>query len=104
MQKITWQAIEDNAGGLHLAIFAGGDCTHLVTGLELQRGALRDCIKALESGDNPSSWDGLSDNPQAEYNQMTGFAFGHQVVADDGGTYPDRFGAAAKLELHGEAP
>jgi hypothetical protein len=40
-------------------------------------------------------WDGHMDDPQDEYDHLTSYEYGWQVVCDDGTLYPDRMGAAA---------
>jgi hypothetical protein len=42
-------------------------------------------------------WESQIDNPQAAYNELTGFDFGHEVVADQFGIYPDRMGRSAQI-------
>lgn len=66
------EAIEDNAGNLHLAVFAGGECTHLFSGFDpgaLQAFTLREEIAgALSRG--VGDWDGNSEDPQADYEDL----------------------------------
>jgi hypothetical protein len=93
-EKMTYQVIEDNGGGLFIFFFDGNDSVVLgVENLEFaQPGDL----------DNPSlseakSWDSQLDNPQAHYDDITGRQFGYEVVADQHGVYPSRMGRAAQI-------
>jgi hypothetical protein len=98
--QTSYQAIEDNGGGLHLAVFdGGGNCTHFMSNFELHDGSLRECVQALSDGESPNGWDGLSVDPQGEYNAMTATLHGWTVVADDNFIYRDRMGSAARREF-----
>jgi hypothetical protein len=92
---LTYQAIEDDGGGLHLAVFAGDDCKWLMSNFEILSSAMVDCIDDLRGGRTPAGWDGLSDDPAGEYDQLTATEHGWRIVADNDGVYYDRMGAAA---------
>ena len=97
----TWQAIEDNGGGLHLAVFDGNDCVYFASGFEFRQGELTACIEALNAGENPidAGWESNADDPQAVYNEITGYEYGWAIVADECAIDPDVMGAAAKREF-----
>jgi hypothetical protein len=98
--QTSYQAIEDNGGGLHLAVFDESDnCTHFMSNFELHDGSLSECIRALSDGENPNSWDGLSVDPQGEYDAITAVPHGWKIVADDNFIYRDRMGSAARREF-----
>lgn len=96
-----YKVIEDNGGGLHLAVFAeSGEVEYLHTGYEYVNGQLINDLKALKEGDNPAEdWEGNEENPQAVYDNITSFENGWNIVADNDGIYPDKMGRAACLEF-----
>lgn len=99
---LGFQVLEDNGGGLHLAVFEGetyDDCSWFLTGFEHNVGSLTACMDALRSGDTPESWDGLEDDPQQRYDELINDEYGCKVVADDTDVYPSRCGAAACTEF-----
>ena len=101
--QIKWQALEDSAGGLHLAIFnAQGDVEHLQHDYEYVRGYMSEDIAKLQDDHNPledGSWGSVSDNPQADYILMMQEPKGSQIVADNNGVYYERMGPAARHEF-----
>lgn len=102
--KKHYEVIEDNGGGLTLAVFAENEkVEYLHTGYEYNRGGLTEDLNALANGDNPvEDWDGNAENPQADYDSMKSYEYGWKIVADNNGIYPERMGAAAKLEFNVE--
>ena len=102
MTKLNWQVIEDDGGGLHLAVFDGGKVVYYSSGQEIH-GTLLDDLAALRGGDDTSSWECQTDDPQAAYDQLTSYASGWTVIADQNGMYVDRMGAAGlkALGIHG---
>jgi len=99
--KITWQAIEDNGGGLHLAVFGDDSVIYLCSGFEFCPGDLTACIDALKSGESPieAGWENNADDPQGVYDNITSYEYGWQIVADEKGVYAADMGAAAKKEF-----
>lgn len=100
MAALTWQVIEDNAGGLHLAVLEDGRCIYYGHGYEHNEDGLRADLDALRRGDDPRTdgWeypDGIVD-PQAAYDDLTSHEHGWQIVADHDGIYYDRMGSAAE--------
>lgn len=54
-----WEVYEDNAGGLHLFVIGEhGDSLYYHYGYEWEKGSLSADIEALESGDDPTLWEG----------------------------------------------
>ena len=96
--SMTWQVIEDNGGGLHLAVFEGGRVIFYGHGYEHNEDGLRADLKALQNGEDPriDAWEMPVDDPQAAYDDLTSREHGWQVVADQDGVYHDRMGAAAR--------
>lgn len=97
-----YEVIEDNGGGLHLAVFAeSGKVEYFHSGYEYgSSGRLLNDLKALENGDNPvEDWDGNEENPQEVYDYITSFEYGWEIVADNDGIYPDEMGSAACEEF-----
>ncbi len=101
MNTLTWQAIEDNGGGLHLAVFNDSGCIYLHSGFEYTPGDWAACINALKTGENPidAGWEGCADDPQGEYDNIMSYKYGWEIVADEEGIYPDKMGSAAKKEF-----
>ena len=98
--KTTYQAIEDNGGGLHLAVFDEADeCIYFHSGFEQNLGDLVECVEQLKMGEDPANWEGNDETPMDTYNNLTSYEYGWQIVADDEGIYPDVMGAAARREF-----
>ena len=98
--KLRWQVIEDNGGGLHLAVLEDGRCIYYGHGYEHNEDGLRADVQALREGQHPirDGW-GMPvdvDDPQAAYDNITRYEYGWAVVADGEGIYYDRMGAAAQ--------
>lgn len=98
VEKVTWQVIEDNGGGLHLAVFSGDDVIYYASGYESNEESLRADLKDLREGSDPrhGGWETQTDEPQAAYDSLTSHEYGWTVVADESDTYYDRMGAAAQ--------
>lgn len=105
-----FEVIEDNGGGLTLAIFnAEGKVDYIHSGYEYIHKQLRDDLEALRNGDNPvEDWDGncggmeweYGTNPQTIYDNITSYEYGWEVIADNEGIYPEKMGNAAKIEFN----
>ena len=95
------EVIEDNGGGLTLAVFSqDGKVEYIHTGYEYVEGQLRADLEALKSGDNPvEDWDGNEEDPQSFYDDFLSYEYGWEVVADNDRIYPDRMGGAARKEF-----
>ena len=102
MTTLNWQVIEDDGGTLHLAVFDGDKAIYFSSGQEIH-GALLDDLAALRGGDDTSSWERQTDDPQAAYDELTAYGSGWTVIADQDGVYVDRMGAAGlkALGIHG---
>lgn len=100
MVALTWQVIEDNAGGLHLAVLEDGRCIYYGHGYEHNEDGLRADVQALREGQHPirDGWEMPEDvdDPQAAYDDITRHEYGWQIVADHDGIYYDRMGSAAE--------
>lgn len=97
-----FQAIEDNGGGLTLAVFnENGNIEYLHSGYEYGTpGRLLEDLENLKNGDDPKiDWEGNEENPQCVYDDMTSFKYGGEIVADNDGMYPDKMGNAACIEF-----
>jgi hypothetical protein len=100
-KRLTYQVIEDNGGGLHLAVFNGDECIWYASGYEYIPDNLREDIAALQDGADPlqDSWksylpDGYT--PQQLYDELTSYEYGWEIIADESDTYPWRMGAAGQ--------
>lgn len=99
---LTYHVIEDNGGGLHLAVFDKTDSViYWHSGYECCQGQLTDDIITLKNESHLiiDAWDGNADDPQGEYDRMTQYEFGWNVVADEDGIEYDLLGAAGEAEL-----
>lgn len=95
-----YEVIEDNAGGLYLAVFNKGNVIYMHTEYEFNPGQLSEDIKALKRGDNPIiDWEGNVENPQKLYEEITSNVNTYKIVRDNNGVYPNNMGAAARLEF-----
>ena len=102
-KTLSYQVLEDNGGGLHLAIFDGDSCIWYASGYEHSPDSLREDIAALRDGGHPirDGWEMPEDvdDSQAAYDDITRHEYGWAVVADDEGIYYDRMGAAGTTAL-----
>lgn len=101
-QRVSYEVIEDNGGGLHLTVFNGtGNVIFYANGYEhMSADRLRTDIEALRNGDNTDGWEtnGMSrEEMQEAYDNLTAHEYGWTVVAGEEGIYPERMGAAARL-------
>lgn len=100
-QRVSYEVIEDNGGGLHLVVFDGdSDVIFYASGYEHMPDNLRADIDALNNGADVSEWDtnGMTLEEMREaYDSLTAHEHGWAVVADDESIYPERMGVAAML-------
>jgi len=99
---LSYQVIEDNGGGLHLAVFDDDVCIYYGSGYEHRPDHLQEDIAALYSGRHPlqDGWESdLPDGytPQQLYDELTSYEYGWEIIADDAGVYPERMGAAGRI-------
>lgn len=102
-KRLGYQVIEDDAGNLFLAVFDGDDdnCIWFAHSYELNPDGLREDIAALKEGSHPIAdrWESnLPDccTAQQIYDELTGYEYGWEIIADDAGVYPERMGAAGR--------
>lgn len=103
---ITYQVLEDNAGGLHLAVMENGRVIYYAYGYEHIEDGLRSDLVALRNGEHPliDGWETPDDvdDPQMAYESLrVGEVNGAKVVADQDGVYIDRMGRAARRLFSG---
>jgi hypothetical protein len=101
-KRLSYVVIEDNAGGLHLAIFDNNTCVWCGSGYERNLDRLREDIDALRNGADPVSEDWESDLPdgytaQEVYNEITGCDYGWSIIADEVDLYPEHIGVAGRI-------
>jgi hypothetical protein len=65
-KELKWKVIEDNGGGLHLFVHEYSKLVYSHSGYEYNPGQLTQDIKGLESGSDPTTWDG-NENSQESY-------------------------------------
>jgi len=106
--RLPYQVIEDNGGGLHLAVFsADSECIWYASGYEYIPDNLREDIAALQDGADPlqDGWESyLPDGytPQQLYNELTSYEYGWEIIADESDTYPERMGSAGRTAFGAE--
>ena len=100
-KKLSYQVIEDNGGGLHLAVFDGDECIYCASGYEYIPGNLQEDITALQNGADPlqDNWefylpDGYT--VQQLYDELTSCEYGWEIIADEFDTYPWRMGSVGR--------
>lgn len=88
VESVRIEAIEDNAGGLHLAVIEGDTCTHLFSGFEHGGDRAPTMQEEIESAatDGVHCWDGDAEDPAVEYADLTSHQYGWKIIAewDDG--------------------
>ena len=99
--RLSYQVLEDNGGGLHLAVFDGDACIWYASGHEHHPGGLQEDIAALKEGSHPIKDKWESDLPdgytaQQLYDELTSYEYGWEIITDESDTYPDRMGAAGR--------
>jgi len=107
MINIIYNVIEDNAGGLYLAIFnANGECVHFSGQYQYSQGQLTSIISELMSGEIGSldELNSILTNqllPTEDYDDIARNIKpgAYVIVADNKGIYPDKMGFAAKIEF-----
>ena len=106
---LRYEVIEDNAGGLHLFVFRGGEIVYAACGWEHSPGVLRESLEELrrtgtaEGWEGMDYWEGMDTTPEESYATLHGWVDegmgGAHIIADQDGIYPDRMGAAGKREF-----
>ena len=101
-QRLSYQVLEDNGGGLHLAIFDNNECIWFGSSYEFIPDNLREDIAALQDGADPlqDGWESyLPDGytPQRLYEEFTSHKYGWQIIADETNIYPHRMGIAGRI-------
>lgn len=98
--KKKFVIIEDNGGGLTLVVFDdNGSISYLRTGYEYILGQLTNDLIELTNGSDPLTWEGCEENPEEIYNDFLFHEYGWEIIADNDGLYPDKIGAAGRLEF-----
>lgn len=100
--RLSYQVLEDNGGGLHLAIFDNNECIWFASGYEFIPDNLREDVAALQDGANPvqDGWEFyLPDGYTAQqlYDEFTSCEYGWQIIADETNIYPYRMGIAGRI-------
>ena len=92
------EVLEDNAGGLHLAVFdlENDGVEYIHSGYETAGDQLLEDIELLKSGeaDPVNDWDGNAEDPQGLYDELMN-SRETSIVADDDGVYYSKMGNAA---------
>ena len=97
---LSYQVLEDNGGGLHLAVFDDDSCIWFASGYEHHPDSLQEDIAALQDNHPVADkWESNLPNgytAQQLYDELTSYEYGWQIIADDAGVYPERMGAAGQ--------
>ena len=101
-KKLNYVVIEDNAGGLHLAVFRRNTCIWCGSGYERNLDRLWEDMTALRDGADPirDEWEtDLPDNYTAQevYDEITSPDYGWSIIADDADIYPDYMGVMGRI-------
>jgi hypothetical protein len=95
--------IEDNGGGLHLFVFRGKKIVFAHSGYEYIPGNLTQDLSVLDDGGDTSDWEGCSDDPQGDWDNLTGSEFGWSIVASGNNgkrkLHKAKMGRAAQIEF-----
>lgn len=96
-----FQAIEGNAGDLHLFVFGeNGKVVWGHEGYEYNPGELVNDIQLIKDGADPENeWEGNVENPEKAYDFILSHAEAYGVVADNDGIYPENMGVEAMYEF-----
>ena len=101
-EEIEVLAIEDNGGGLHVAVLADGECTHWFSGFEHGgTGAppMQDEIAGAAT-DGVDGWDGNAEDPAAAYAEYLASEYGYKLIGEwrSGGVvvHEDKMGRAGQ--------
>ena len=101
--RLSYQVLEDNGGGLHLAVFSGDECIYYASGLEhLPVADVQEMLQALRDGAHPvdDGWESdLPDGytPQQLYDEFTSYEYGWEIIADETSIYPHHMGVAGRM-------
>ena len=95
-------AIEDNAGGLHVAVLQDGECTHWFSGFEHggDDGASMQEEIAGAATDGVRDWDGNAEDPAGSYAFYLSSQYGYKLIGEwtgaDVAVYEDDMGNAGR--------
>jgi len=104
--RLSYQVLEDNGGGLHLAVLNGNECIWFASSYEFIPGNLQEDIAALQEGADPlqDGWESYLPEgytPQRLYNEFTSYKYGcehgWEIIADETDIYPHRMGVAGRM-------
>ena len=101
-KRLNYVVIEDNSGGLHLAIFRGNTCVWYGSNYQYNLDRLRKDIIALQDGADPIQDDWESDLPegytaQQVYDEITSPDYGWSIIADEENLYPNYMGVVGRI-------
>ncbi len=84
VDDIRVEAIEDNAGGLHIAVIRGGACTHFFSGFEHGGDRAPTMQEEIESAatEGVRGWDGDAEDPQASYDYFLAHEYGYKIIGE----------------------
>lgn len=98
-KKLTFRAIEDNAGGLHLGVFEAGELVYYHAGYQFDRGQLVQDIAALRAGEHPAGWSGCEDLAHFDFEEEDCRNGGWKLIADEDYIYPKEMGNNGRMEF-----
>lgn len=101
-KRLNYVVIEDDSGGLHLAVFRGNTCIWYGGGYEYNLDRLREDMTALRDGADPVRDEWETDlpegyTPQQVYDEITGCDYGWSIIADEVDLYTDYMGVMGRI-------
>ena len=101
-KRLNYVVIEDNASGLHLAVFDGDKCIWYGSNYQHNLDRLREDITALRDGADPvrEGWESdLAEGYTAQevYDEITSPDYGWSIIADEVNIYPDYMGVMGRI-------
>ena len=105
---MKYAVVEDNGGGITLVVFnKNNDVIYVSTGFQFFPGELKNCIKELERGADPSyEWENnfmYDVNAPVRSKDLDAWfpyesqGIGWEIIADSNGVYEDKMGTAGYI-------
>lgn len=99
MTNLSYQVIEDNSGGLHMAVFdVDGSVRWMHSGYQYHEQDLLSDIEKIRAGEDPAvdGWEADEVNRQELYDEIMSYTNGYEVIADTDSVYAELMGNAGQ--------